>query len=83
MSNPYVDMVPQAQTVVESPNQVYVSRIQKDAIQDPKIKDGLDQLFDMGFVDYDINLTLLYKYGGEAGAAAEHLLVHGITGILD
>ena len=68
--------------MIISPKQVYVTRIQKDAIKDPKYTEALENLFEMGFVDYDINLALLKKYGGQIGAVAEHIIVHGTIGIL-
>ena len=68
--------------MIISPKQEYVPIIQKDAIKDPKYSEALKNLFEMGFVDYEINLALLRKYGGQIGAVAEHLIVHGTDGIL-
>ena len=48
---------------------------------DQVIRDGMDRLFDMGFTNYDANLSLLRKYK-DFGMAAEHLCVHGDTGIV-
>jgi len=64
VSNPYLNMVPVKQNSMISPKQVYVARIQKDAIKDPRFSEALESLFEMGFVDYDINLALLKKYCG-------------------
>ena len=63
-----------------TPKQKYVARIQKDGIVDVVIKDGLERLFEMGFTDFEINLTLMKKYG-DFGAAAEHICVHGGVGL--
>ena len=68
--------------MIISPKQVYVTRIQKDAIKYPKYSEALENLFEMGFVDYDINLALLRKYDGNIGAVAEQIIVHGTDGIL-
>ena len=54
--------------------------MQEDSIRDKSLRQGLDRLFDMGFTNYDINLTLMQKYG-DFGAAAEHLCVHGEGGL--
>ena len=76
LPNPYANLVPQKNEELVTPKQVYVARIQQDAIEDQNLRDGLDRLFDMGFTNYDINLTLMKRYG-DFGAAAEHLCVHG------
>ena len=64
-----------------TPKQIYIARIQKDAITDSNLRDGLDDLFDMGFTNYDVNLALMNKYQ-DKGAAAEHLVVHGEQNVL-
>ena len=48
---------------------------------DQVIRDGMDRLFDMGFTNYDANISLLRKYN-DFGMAAEHLCVHGDKGIV-
>ena len=80
--NPYITMVPQKQDMkLQTPKQIYTARQQTEAIQDQVICDGMDRLFDMGFTNYDANLSLLRKYK-DFGMAAEHLCVHGDTGIV-
>lgn len=77
-----MNMVPQKTEQLVTPKQVYVARIQQDAIQDSNMRDALDRLFEMGFTSYDVNLTLMKKYG-DFGTCAEHLCVHGEKGVLD
>ena len=54
--------MPQKSDELVTPKQVYVARIQQDAITDTSLRDGLDRLFEMGFTNYDVNLTLMNKY---------------------
>lgn len=74
--NPYVNMVPQKKPELDTSRQVYVARIVQDSIEEQNIRDGLERLFEMGFTNYDVNLTLMRRYK-DFGAAAEHLCVHG------
>lgn len=79
MANPYVAMIPQ-QKEIQSPKQIYSSRVKMDTTLSAKVVEGMNALFEMGFVEYDINLTLMLRYN-DYGAAAEHLCTYGTEGI--
>lgn len=63
-----------------TPRQKYDARLQQEGVQSGMILEGMERLFEMGFVDFDVNLALMKKYG-HFGAAAEHIISHGTEGL--
>lgn len=80
--NPFADKVPQAQESIVSPRKKYIATLNNNIGLTPKMREGMNILFELGFTDYKINITLLEKYEGDSNAAAEHIIVHGTQGIL-
>lgn len=80
-NNPFADKIPKAQPEIVNPKQVYSSRVDSTQIS-PKMREGLFQLYELGYTEFDINMALLKRYDMDVNAAAEHLIVHGTDGIL-
>ena len=65
---------------MQTPRRTYIARLEREGLLDQRLREGMDSLFEMGFVDYDVNLVLMKKYGHH-GAAAEHIITHGTQGL--
>jgi len=68
-------------SVDRTPRQKYDEKLKKAGLLSGNIREGMERLFEMGFVEFEINLTLMKRYG-HFGAAAEHLISHGVDGII-
>ena len=60
----------------QTPRQKYDARLDKEGLVAGDVRDGMERLFEMGFVEFDVNFALMKQYG-HFGAAAEHIISHG------